>query len=90
MLGNKDYIKKIWNIYDILKNIFNENEYLNIIEKTLKEEIFRYITHEKINPLITTEVNECFYKIIASFCYSIIPPYVEFKKMLGILTIFSL
>jgi hypothetical protein len=47
MLGNKDYIKKILNTYDILKNIFNENEYLNIIEKTLKEEIFRYITHEK-------------------------------------------
>lgn len=90
MLGNKDYIKKILNIYDIMKNIFNENEYLNIIEITLKEEIFRYITHEKKNQLITTEVNECFYKIIASFCYSIISPYVDFKKKLEILTIFSL
>ena len=79
-VGKQILYKKILNIYEILENIFNENEYLNIIEKTLKEEIFRYITHEKVNPLITTEVNECFYKIIASFCYSIIPPYVDLKK----------
>ncbi len=80
ILGNKDYIKKILNIYDILKNIFKENEYITIINRTLKEEKFRYITHEKKNPNITTEVNECFYKIIASFCYSIIPPYTDLKK----------
>lgn len=80
LLGNNDYIKKILNIYDILKNIFQENEYITIIEKTLKEQNLRYITHEKKNPIITTEVNECFYKIIASFCYSIIPPYIDFKK----------
>ena len=80
MLSNKDYIKKILNIYDILSNIFEENEYIEIIEKTLEEQNLRYITHEKKNPIITTKVNECFYKIIASFCYSIIPPYVDFKK----------
>ena len=80
MLGNKDYIKNILNIYDILKNIFQEDDYIIIIEKVLKEEKLRYITHEKKNPAITTEVNECFYKIIASFCYSIIPPYIDFNK----------
>ena len=80
LLGNNDYIKRILNIYDILKNIFQENEYITIIERTLKEQNLRYITHEKKNPIITTEVNECFYKIIASFCYSIIPPYIDFKK----------
>ncbi len=80
ILGNKDYIKKILNVYDILKNIFDENQYITIIERTLKEQNLRYITHEKKNPIITTEVNECFYKIIASFCYSIIPPYIDLKK----------
>ena len=80
MLGNKDYIKKILNIYDILKNIYKENEYITIINRTLKEQKLRYITHEKKNPEITTEVNECFYKIIASFCYSVIPPYIDLKK----------
>ena len=80
ILGNKDYIKRILNVYDILKNVFGENEYITIIERTLKEQKLRYITHEKKNPEITTEVNECFYKIIASFCYSIIPPYIDFKK----------
>ena len=80
ILGNKDYIKRILNIYDILKNVFGENEYITIIERTLREQKLRYITHEKKNPEITTEVNECFYKIIASFCYSIIPPYIDFKK----------
>ena len=80
ILGNKDYIKKILNIYDILKNIFQENEYITIIERVLKEEKLRYITHEKKNPEITTEVNKCFYKIIACFCYSIIPPYIDLTK----------
>ena len=80
ILSNKDYIKKILNIYDILSKIFEENEYIEIIVKTLEEQNLRYITHEKKNPIITTKVNECFYKIIASFCYSIIPPYVDFKK----------
>ena len=80
ILGNKDYIKKILNIYGELKNIFQENEYIAIIQRTLKEQKLRYITHEKKNPAITTEVNECYYKIIASFCYSIIPPYIDFKK----------
>ena len=80
ILSNKDYIKKILNIYDILKNIFSENEYITIIERVLKEQNLRYITKKKKNPFITTKVNECYYKIIASFCYSIIPPYIDFKK----------
>ena len=80
ILGNKDYIKNILNIYEILKHIFEEDDYIIIIEKILKEEKLRYITHEKKNPAITSEVNTCFYKIIASFCYSIIPPYIDFNK----------
>ena len=65
MLSNKDYIKKILNIYDILGNIFDQNESITIIERTLKEQNLRYITHKKKNPIITTKVNECFYKKIA-------------------------
>ena len=81
--SNKDYITIILNIYDILENIFQENEYISIIEKILIEEKLRYITHEKKNPDITIEVNECFYKILASLCYSMIPPYIDFKKQIS-------
>ena len=78
--ANSDYIIRILKIYDILKDLFDENEYIKIIEKIMKEETLRYITNEKKNPEITTEVNECFYKILASFCYSIIPPYINFDE----------
>ena len=77
--SNRDYIIKILDIYDILENIFEGVEYIKVIEKILNEEKLRYITHEKKNPDITTEVNECFYKILAALCYSIIPPYVDFQ-----------
>ena len=79
MEANKDYIIKILEIYDILEEIFEEGKYIKILEKILNEEKLRYITHEKKNPEITFEVNECFYKILAALCYSIIPPYVDFK-----------
>ena len=81
--SNQDYIIKILKIYDILKNIYEENQFVKIIENTLNNEKLRYITNEKKNPDITTEVNECFYKIIASICYSIIPPSINFKKIIG-------
>ena len=42
------------------------NDYLTIFENTLNKEKLKYITHEKKNPEITTEINECFYKIIQS------------------------
>jgi len=78
--ANKDYIIKILKIYDFLKNNFEENEFYSIIENTLKMEKLRYITNEKKNPDITTEVNECYYKLLASICYSIIPPNIDFKN----------
>ena len=80
--ANKDYILKILKIYDFLKINFEENEFFSIIEKTLKMEKLRYITNEKKNPDITTEVNECYYKLLASICYSIIPPNIDFKKVI--------
>jgi len=81
--SNHDNIIKILKIYNILGNIFEEDEFIKIIEKTLKNEKLKYITNERKNPDITTEVNECFYKILASICYSIIPPNINFKKVIG-------
>ena len=78
--SNRDYIIKILNIYDILSNIFNKNEFIKIIKESLNKEKLRYITNEKKNPDITIEVNECFYKILASICYSVIPPNIDFKQ----------
>ena len=81
--SNKDFLIKILKIYDILKDIFEENEFIKIISKVLNSEKLRYITHEKKNHPISIEVNECFYKILASLCYSIIPPYINFKNKIN-------
>ena len=79
--ANQDYIIKILKIYDILANIFNyKEELLAIIKKTLAKENFRYITNEKKNPEITSEVNECYYKILASICFAILPPNIDLKQ----------
>ena len=48
---------------------------------TLKNKNLRYITNQEKNPKITKEVNECYYLILASICYSIIPPIINFKKI---------
>ena len=79
--ANNNYIIKILRIYDILANIFNnKNELLKLIKKVLNNEKLRYITNEKKNPEITSEVNTCYYKLIASLCYSIIPPNINLKR----------
>ena len=80
IISNRDYIIKILKIFNILEKIFEENEYIKILKETLNKEKLRYITNEKKNPDITIEVNECYYKILASICYSIIPPYINFTK----------
>ena len=91
--SNINYISKILKIYSILKNIFNERDDIygyndenesdkklfELLEETLKEENLRYITNQKRNPIITTDVNECYYLLLASMCYSIIPPKVKLK-----------
>ena len=79
--ANNNYIIKILKIYDILANIFNnKNEFLKIIKTIFDNERLRYITNEKKNPEITSIVNKCYYKLIASLCYSIIPPYINLKQ----------
>ena len=51
------------------------------MEDILNNKNLRYITNETKNPEITTEVNECYYLILASICYSIIPPRINFKNI---------
>ena len=49
---------------------------------TLKNKNLRYITNQEKNPKITKEVNECYYLILASICYSIIPLIINLKYMI--------
>ena len=42
-----------------------------IEELILREKKIKYIFNEKINPEHTKEVNECYYLLLASICYSI-------------------
>ena len=77
--SNVNYILSIYKIIDIALNIYESNEDENkskeiiykSIEDLIKTESIKYITNEKKNPKHTKEVNECFYKLLASFCYSI-------------------
>ena len=82
LIANKDYIIQLLQIYVILANNFKENELIQTIENISKNKNIRYITNNKKNPEITTEVNESYYKIIASICYSIIPPNIDFGRII--------
>ena len=79
--ANYSYIIRIVKIFNLLKNIFKENELFEKIEEVIKKENLRYITNEKKNPDITTEVNECYYLLLAAICYSIIPPNINFNNI---------
>ena len=77
--SNVNYILNIYKLIEKALNIYgnyeNENESKEILYKTIdaliKKDNIKYITNEKKNPKHTKEVNECFYKLLASFCYSI-------------------
>ena len=80
--SNLNYILNIYKIVENSLNIFgyyeNENEnksknnqFLKAIEDLINEGNIKYITNDKKNPLHTKEVNECFYILLASICYSI-------------------
>ena len=68
--SNVNYILKILNIYEYAKHIFNEENILyNMIEK--KNNNITYITNENRNQEHRIEVNECYYIILASLCYTV-------------------
>ena len=77
---NNSYIIKIINICGILEKIFKEGQLIENIKKIIETGNLRYITHEKKNPDITKEVNECYYKLLASISYAIIPPYYDLNN----------
>ena len=78
--SNVSHILDILKIIDDAKIIYNdkENELYKIIEKLKfkddkneKEVKIRYIIDETVNSEYSKEVNECFYQLLASICYSI-------------------
>ena len=79
--SNINYIQKIIQLYKILNNIFSDNNKLfNLVEEIIKNKNIRYITNEDKNPEHTTEVNECFYIILAAICLSVLPDNINFKE----------
>ena len=73
LVANKDNILLLFDIYIILKDIFKtENELLLKLKEMIKTKKIRYITNDERNPIHTTEVNECFYIILACMCISTI------------------
>jgi len=73
--SNVNYILNILKIFDNAIPIFNynNNKLLNKIEEIIfkSENKIKYITNKQKNPEHTKEVNECYYILLASICYSI-------------------
>ena len=63
------------------KNDEMRKNYLNIMENNIKDLNKKYITNEDKNPDITKYVNECYYLILASIIYNVLPPYIDFTKL---------
>ena len=73
--SNIYYIFNILKIFELALNIFNNdgNKLYNIIESIInnENERIKYIINPIKTPEHTREVNECYYIILASICYSI-------------------
>ena len=78
--SNLNYILNIFKIVENALIIFGyyenenkskDNKLLKSIEELINEDKIKYITNDNKNPLHTKEVNECFYILLASICYSI-------------------
>ena len=73
--SNVNYISNILKIFELALKIFNDdgNKLFNIIEQLIhdKNKEIKYIINETRNPKHTREVNECFYILLATICYSI-------------------
>ena len=75
--SNSNYIINILTIFEHSKNIINHDKdgkiMFKMIEDSIKDEKFpiKYIVDPNSNPEHTIEVNECFYKLLASLCLSI-------------------
>ena len=88
--SNVNYIKNIINIFNNAKEIIiNDNEgnkLYKMIEDLIdgNDVIINYIVDENRNPEHTTEVNECFYKILASLCLNLTSNKIKLTKSMDI------
>ena len=71
--SNINYILNILKIIEFAIEIFNNDEekLFKTIEELISKKNIKYITNEKRNPKHTKEVNECYYILLASICYTI-------------------
>ena len=75
--SNKNYIINILNAFDHAKYIINQddegNNLYKMTENLINDKIIniKYIVNPGRNPEFTTEVNECFYILLASLCLNI-------------------
>ena len=89
--SNVNYILNLFKIIDnalkIYENIKDENKSKVKLYKTIEELIGKEnigcVADEKRNPKHTKEVNECFYKLLASLCYSITSDEIELIDICG-------
>ena len=82
MESNVIYILNILKIFEIALPIFNNNEkeFYNNIEELIFKGNIKFLSNEKKNKEHINEVNECYYIILASICYSLISDKIKFKK----------
>ena len=73
--SNVNYILNIIKLIKCANKIFENNE---LLYNKIKEEIFKeneyklnYISNKKRNPIITKEVNQCYYILLAGICYTV-------------------
>ena len=88
--SNANYIKSILNVFNNAKEIIindkDGSKLYEMIDKQLDEKnnniIINYIVDENRNPEHTREVNECFYKLLASLCLSLTSDEIKLTKSL--------
>jgi len=71
--SNVNYILNILKIIEFALEIFGNDEknLFKEIEELISKNNIKYLTNELKNPEHTKEVNECYYILLASICYSI-------------------
>ena len=82
--SNINYISNILKVFELAKGFFNDdgNKLYNNIEEIInnKNKKVGYIFNEYRNPEHTKEVNECYYILLASICYSITSDKIELTE----------
>ena len=87
--SNVNYILNILKLIDYSGKIFdNKNSlYLNIKEEIYNEDEIKikYITNKKRNPIITKEVNQSYYILLAGICYTVTSEKIQLIEYTGLI-----